>query len=253
MVDSRYLPVPNQRVEIAEIPETPDELPRVYITRVEDIGDESITVVCPMSRGEVVPIRKGMRVTVTYIRDRALLAFEADVISRGSGEVPRLWITLPTEVVRVQRRSYLRMAATLPIMYAPIGADQDAREVVPAYRAETVDISAGGLRIRLIDVAVGIRFGSYVRVEFSLPKVEAPYDLIAQVMRIEQSDSIEGTFPSSEDVATRGNTVDEVADQRYRYRLALRFVDISPVAQDCIMKFVFDRERELIERGVIER
>lgn len=253
MVDSRYLPVPNQRVEIVETTETPTESPEGYITRVEDVGDESITVVCPMSRGEVVPLRKGLRVTVTYTRGRALLAFEADVIDRESGEVPRLWLTLPQEVVRVQRRSYLRMAASLPVMYAPVGADQDAHDVVPIYRAESVDISAGGLRIRLVDVAVGIRFGSYVRVQFTLPGVKASYDLIAQVMRIEQSDSTEGTFPSSEDVATRGNTVDEVADERYRYRLALRFVDISQVAQDCIMRFVFERERELIERGVIER
>ena len=47
--------------------------------------------------------------------------------------------------------------------------------------------------------------------------------------------------------------MDEVADQRHSARLAVRFVDISQPAQDRIMRFVFERERELIERGVIER
>jgi c-di-GMP-binding flagellar brake protein YcgR len=226
----------------------------VYITRVEDVSGDAITVVCPMSQGEIVPLRKGSKVTVTYIRDRALLAFDADVIQRIRSEVPRLRLTPPREIVRVQRRSFLRMSAAFPVMYAPVGTNQDANEVVPTYRAESVDISAGGLRIRPIDVAVGVRFGSYVRVEFSLPGEEDQhYDLIAQVMRIEQSESAEGAFPSTEDVATRGNTVDEVADQRHRYRLAVRFVDISQPAQDRIMRFVFERERELIERGVIER
>jgi c-di-GMP-binding flagellar brake protein YcgR len=254
MVDSRYLPTPNQRIEITEATDASPGSRRVYFTRVEDVRDEVITVVCPMSEGEVVPLREGMQVTVTYIRHRALLSFDARVVARVWGDVPRLRLTRPTEVTRVQRRSYLRMAAAFPVLYAPLGSDQDADDVVPLYRAESVDISAGGLRVRLIDTVVGIRFSSYVRVEFSLPGKDARFDLIAQVMRIEQSDRIAAaTFPSSEDVITRGNAVDVITDQRYRYRLALRFANITQPEQDCIMKFVFDRERELIERGMVER
>ena len=69
MVDSRYLPIPNQRVEIAEIAATPVESPRVH-HQSRRRKRRAITVVCPMSQGEIVPLRKGSKVTVTYIRDR---------------------------------------------------------------------------------------------------------------------------------------------------------------------------------------
>lgn len=252
MAADRYLPHPNQRVEITA---SSEEFRSVYFARVEDVKEEAITVVCPMSEGEVVPLRTGMSITLTYVRDRALLTFDTLILDRTPGEVPRLRLALPEEIVRVQRRSHLRMSARFAVMYAPVEADHDLKSEVQMYRAESVDISAGGLRIRLIDVLVGIRCGSYVRVMFSLPRTEARLNLMSQVIRIEKSDpGAAAPVPSSEAAsAISGSALEQIEDTRGKYRLALRFADISQATQDSIMRFVFDRERELIERGIVQR
>lgn len=249
MAVERYLPLPNQRVEI-EVRE-PNHAD-LYLTRIEDVGARIITVVCPMRDGEVVPLREGIGLTVTYTRERALFCFDTRVVERVPGEVPRLRLDMPDEILRVQRRDHLRMAARFPVKYSVVEADlTGARGGEWMQDAECVDISAGGMRIRPLHVVPGIAVGSYVRVRFLLPGTSEGFDLLGQVMRIERC-SVAGGFDSVavDETPTPSSIIDEIIDPKGLYRIAIRFVGISLRTQDLITKFVFDRERELIERGV---
>lgn len=250
----RYLPILDQKVEL-QVPELHET--RVYLTKVEDISEDFITVICPISSGEVVPLRAGQRVTVTYVTGEGLFSFDTGILERFAGQVPRLKLARPDEIVRAQRRHHKRIEARFPVRYALI--ESDAIEMGPGTldfkQAECVDISSGGMRVRLVDVVVGIRLGTYVQLRFSIPTEDRrDFDLMAQVVRIE--DFGRAKAPALDAIDTESgprNSVEEVADPKRNYRVAFRFVDISLSDQDSIMKFVFDRERELIERGVIGR
>lgn len=249
MAVERYLPLPNQRVEIEVL--EPDDA-GLYLTRVEDVGARTITVVCPMREGEVVPLREGTDLTVTYTRERALFCFNTRVVERVPGEVPRLKLDAPDEILRVQRRDHLRMAARFPVKYAVADVDQiDRPKVEWMEDAECVDISAGGIRIRPINIVPGTVVGSYVRLRFLLPGFSEAFDLLGQVTRIERC-SVSGGFDPvpADETPTPSSIIDEIIDPKGLYRIAIRFVGISLRVQDLITKFVFDRERELIERGL---
>mgnify|MGYP000863909900 FL=1 len=259
MDPKRYLPLIGQRVElrVRDLEGDPDKSQEVYITKVEDISTGSITVASPIKDGEVVPLRAGVGLTVTYVRDQGLFAFDTAVVERLPGQVPQLKLDLPDEIVRVQRRNYKRVSARFPVNYSSAEADSlDGTRDSASFRcAECVDISAGGIRIRLIDVVAGIKLGAYVRLSFALPAEDKrSFDVVGQVMRIERLDSNSRLgSPSSEANLDRAPVIEEIKDPAGTYRLALRFVGISQREQDWIMKFVFDRERELIGRGLISR
>lgn len=254
MDPERYLPLLNQRVEVnvGDSRET-----HVYLTRVEDISADSIYVVCPISNGEVVPLRVGLPVTVTYVRREGLFSFDATILDRMSGQVPRLRLSRPHEIVRIQRRNHKRIDARFPVKYALPDDDsvESSLDKLCWGDAECVDISAGGIRVRLIDTTVGIKHGSYVWLTFDLPTEESrAFELMAQVIRIERRDRTIELDPETADASSGWRTIiREIVDPEGSYQIALRFVGISSGDEDSIMKFVFDRERELIERGVAGR
>ena len=212
-----------------------------YITSVDQVSDEGLTVVCPVHEGAIVPIREGMLVSISYKRASALYSFETRVLKRLSGRVPLLLLEPPIELVRMQRREHVRITVHLPIGYAVVDPEHDITEPHPTEPADSMDICAGGMRLVPRIPPAGLVSGSVLRLEFSLSLSSGCLVAKGRVVRVEEG---------------RGGSLRSVTripeSARGVYRLAVEFVDVPEATQDLITRFVFERERELIRRGMAD-
>lgn len=80
-----------------------------------------------------------------YAKDHAVYMFDSEVIGRKKDNIPMLIISYPgkEKLVRIQRREFVRIEATLDIAIHPLHND------FKPFTTVTVDISAGGTAIIL--------------------------------------------------------------------------------------------------------
>lgn len=200
-----------------------------YRTRVENVRDDgSLALAAPMHQGARVSVPTGTPVVVHALKADpvrgARFVGQTRVVGRQEeGAVPLLIVAEPAWE-RVQLRSWVRVAASVPVRYRPVG--------VPSPRAgrwiasESRDIGGGGLMLRLKQP---LEPGQLVELVVELP--ERPVEVMAEVVRLQT--------PAPEDPAPG----DSVA--------ALKFVRIAEADRDRIIRFVLRRQAEMRRLGLI--
>jgi len=199
-----------------------DEYRGTYKTRVEDKLDKGIVVGMPMSQGTLIPLRPGTPVLLNYTDALASYSCHCKVLSRTKGTVPLLLLENPTKIDKVQRRSFVRVDTKLQIDFCHYIKDDPN----PEYLTGTVlDISGGGAR--LISDSKAIK-NDVVRAIIHFPKEKMEIKCNVAWVYSEERNGKEKFF------------------------IGIEYRDIAERLQDRIIKYVFDRQRELILKGVLE-
>jgi len=191
-------------------------------SRVEEIDDEHILLSAPTYRGEIVPLRTGMRINVSYVLNNCAYSFNTVIVARKKEKLPVIVINKPHTIVRVQRRHWVRVAATLDVEYNLISADSETN---PTYAGTTIDISGGGIRFMTRGV---LEAGQIINLKIYLPD-KSPIATKARIIRILEKAKDEGD-PS---------------------KAVLEYVDINENDREKIIKYVFEKQRELIKKGLV--
>ena len=115
----------------------------------EILPDNSLYVERPSVRGKLLSCEPGDTVDVFFYREQGIYSFTTS-LERSFTQylVPMLHIRVTSGMVRRQRRRYNRLAKNLPV-HIRLNVDEDNRVQSIDIEAETLDISAGGSRIRL--------------------------------------------------------------------------------------------------------
>lgn len=221
----------NQRIEIVVI----DEAYRgSYLSRVEHMDEKQVLFAMPMSRGSLVPIRTGTNVSVVYFDELAVYEFQAKVERHQHDNLPVLRVRLPQEVKRIQRRAYVRLEASIRVgLFVQVEED----ESVTILSGETADISGGGMRLHLAkndfsvlynkfggDALAGQKFKMILYInEPQLGRAEL--ELLGEIIRF----------------GIIGNS----------YWLAISFAVISEKNRDRIISYIFKKQLELRNKGLI--
>lgn len=214
----------NQLIEIELIDENNHDRGALrYPSRIEDIGTEYMSLAAPIHNSILLTIRPGQPIQVTLRVKQFNYMFETRVVSRRANPIPLLIVEKPSKIISVQqKREYVRLPINLPVKYQLL----DTKATNPIMQGQTIDISAGGL---LFIAADELQQSDILELEITLTDQEI-IRCTAKVIRV---------------------SIEEV-DRLKRFKLAVGYEDITEAQRDQIFKFIFDKQREWIRKGLIE-
>jgi len=189
-----------------------------YRTRIEEVGERLLSVGVPFDHGELVPVREGTKVKITFWDETAVYSFEGKIMQRIAIPVPIFVLVLPDKVAKVQRRDFVRVPASFPITFRMVTREG----LSDIYKAVTLDLSGGGMRFSTKE---HIENKSLLFVQLSLPngEIQTPVTVCRAV-------GIEDTK---------------------QYSISVKFHEISERERDKIIRCVFDIQRAMRKKGLV--
>lgn len=204
----------------------------VYVSQFLDIIDaENVIIATPIANSRIVFIPEGFNIKVTLLDSKyGLWGFKGLVVKRGIREnINILQIKVQGALERIQRRQYFRLDSLLNAEYRLLKEQRPeaaAEEDIPFKQAVTRNISGSGVCLAVEDeiprdsmLEVGLNFDSCGHVIVK-----------AQVIRCTK---LPGSKPE-------------------KYEIGLHFRDLPKNVQDAIIKYVFDQQRILIQKGLLD-
>ncbi len=192
-----------------------------YGTRVEKLEGKEIMLLMPVEKGKPARIPGGTEMTLLRQEEREQQAFIAyvKVLDIGFEGVPVIICTKPGEIIPTSRRRFFRCEVDLPFSYQ--GKDIEGR-------GRVINLSLSGL-YGLVKPGKKIKVGMPLTVKISMPGVPVPFSLQGQVVRLRE------------------------LKKAKKLGIAIDFRNISTVIQDEINRYIFKKQREFIDKGVLFR
>lgn len=190
-----------------------------YLSQVADIHDTTIEVTIPYVRGEIIPLRLNLGITMNFIGEQAAFLYETKIIDRIDEPVPMLILEYPQKKHRVQRREYFRLDVKKKVNYRIL--DDNLKPITKMKETETIDISGGGLKMVLNEV---INKGTLIELYIQIPELENTA-IISRIVNI---------FDLPDGIA-----------------VGVKFVEIDRYIREDIIGWLFDYQRELRQRGML--
>jgi len=184
-----------------------------FLSRIEAIDRKSIFISPPFKKDCYWYSLRGEVGTVFNARvgtDRCSYFFDTQLIGISSTPTELWEMSLPTNVTKLQRRQYVRLAIILDVIIKFI--DPYTKDITTV----TKDISAGGVQIVLEERPVD----SYVKISLPLGK-EVTIEAKGEVIRV--------AFPTT---------------SRQCFTIAIKFNEMSNEKQEQITKYIFHKEVE---------
>ena len=96
----------------------------------------------PFDHGELVPLREGSKVKLTFWDEVAAYSFEGRILRRIADPIPMFVLQLPDSVVKVQRRNYVRVPACYSLAFQSVTREG----LSDLHNGTLLDLSGGGMR-----------------------------------------------------------------------------------------------------------
>ncbi|HZK42813.1 MAG TPA: flagellar brake domain-containing protein [Syntrophomonadaceae bacterium] len=188
-------------------------------SRVEGKTNEFLYLAIPIRRGELIPLRKGSEIKVVFTHEKNTYSFTTLIMERQREPIPVLKVHKPENLVRIQRRSYVRLLLNLEATFSVL---PDQTE----HKGTTLDVSGGGV---LLITKTELEKGQILDFRLDIPENDPIY-CKAEVIRV--LDIAKTSFEDS--------------------KVAIKFLDIHEAKRDQIFKYIFKKEREWIRKGLME-
>lgn len=189
-----------------------------YRTKIEEVGERLLSVGVPFEHGELVPVREGTKVKITFCDETAVYSFEGSIMQRIAVPVPILVLVLPDTVEKVQRRHFVRVPASFPVSFRMVTREG----LSDLYKAIMLDLSGGGMRFSTKEF---VENKALLYAQFSLPNGEIQTPVrVCRVVRIEDTK---------------------------KYSISVEFHEISERERDKIIRCVFDIQRAMRKKGLV--
>lgn len=124
----------------------------IYKTRVQDSNNKNLLISVPVIGGVYLTLKTGEEIDLVYYDDKAnIFNFKCKVINRiTENGIPFYSTTLPYDVVKIQRRNYVRVD-TVQVIKEIKKYDEETKSVEgnKIFNALLLDLSGGGMRIKL--------------------------------------------------------------------------------------------------------
>lgn len=200
-----------------------------FKSRITDLTEELASIELPTSEstGRTGVFRPGTSCLVWYVgEDGSRYEFQSSIVSRESGHIPVLLLQLPKkeEIVRTQRRNYLRIETALDIAVK----HQDPMRRYH-FLARTIDISGGGLSFTC-DESYRLREKDVLQVWIALPS---------------KNGQVQHAFAELEVV--RQKAPEEKGLHQW---ISGKFTNISEQDRVKVVRACYERQLELRKKGV---
>jgi c-di-GMP-binding flagellar brake protein YcgR len=220
--DSNPSPTINQRVLLA-IPTGAFE--GSYVTKILDRATEGLTVYAPSFRGTILPIPAGDALVLHFSSNGAHYEYECRIVRRQPGPIPTIVVShVDDSLRRVQRRSFFRLGANVPLKIDPVSPLPGTPPPGPPATGVSVNLSGGGL---LLESPELYPEGAILDLTLEIPDGESPAVARAEVIRD----------------AGRASP-----GARATWFLAVEFLRVDDATKDRITRYIY-----LLQRAVRER
>lgn len=202
----------------------PEAAPLGASSRVEDIKDNKFMAAMPSTdKGVPVIPQPGEHMLCKILGDGCFYRFFAKFLDKGmDGHLPVWYVSMPQEVEKVQNREHVRVQADFPVILRPLDEYGAMGDMIIT---RITDISGGGIGI--VDDRE-LKLNSKVVLEMSnIPGVG--------MMRVT------GQIVRCMPVKNAATPL---------YSIGIKFLDVSNVHQNRIIKFVFSVQRQVLAKGI---
>lgn len=217
-----------------------------YISQIIDIHDNNyLDIAIPLDGSRLVPLDIGGVYELVFFAKKGL--FKADAVVEGRGKEDNIFhakVRIVTELVKIQRRRYFRLECTLDMGYREIESREVAlmklleiealessklekvRNELSAYDrkwndAVLTDLSGGGARF----------VASELLIRDTILKVRLKLELVNEYETI--------------DIKSRVLYATRIPGQASKHEIRVEFLDISDRTRERVIKFIFDKQREI--------
>ncbi|MED1944396.1 flagellar brake domain-containing protein [Brevibacillus formosus] len=204
---------------------------QTFKSRVADLKDDVASIELPTSEntGRTGLFQPGTECLVWYVgEDGSRYEFRSAIVGRQNNHIPVLLLQLPDkeEIVRTQRRNYLRIDTTLDIA---IKLDDPIRRY--HFLARTLDISGGGLSFSC-EETYHLKEKDNLHVWISLPSKSGQVQHAFVVMEI-----------------VRQKPAEEKGLHQW---ISGKFTQISEQDRAKVVRACYERQLELRKKGVVD-
>ena len=152
-----------------------------YVTKILERREQGFKVYAPSFRGTILPIPPGASLQVHFTLDSAHYEYECEILERFPGPIPTVHISDPTgEIRRVQRRSFFRLGANVPLDIEPVSPLPGTPPPGPPSQGVTVNLSGGGLLLESPELYPD---GSILDLSLELPDGSPRLPMRVEVLR----------------------------------------------------------------------
>ncbi|CUH96107.1 hypothetical protein P22_2195 [Propionispora sp. 2/2-37] len=193
-------------------------------SRIEDITEEYMVIAMPMTKGYPVIIPNGSVVLGRVVSKGQVYQFESRVLGKRISPLPVWLLTLPTNIVKVQQRSFVRLDIVLPAKMQVLTPDNETDEAsLSDNRVFTKNISGGGL---CLITGEPVDIGTQLQMEVEIPEQEV-LRVIGRVARVEKPQN-----------------------DRQLFWIGVEFLDVSESIRSRIIRFVFKKQLEQRQKQI---
>lgn len=189
----------------------------VFKSHIEKNTEENLTLLLP---DEIIsPIKPKTKLIVISHATPQNYFFMADVLEYIPGNPPSLIISKPVTVQSTSRRNFFRCDVELPLLY-----QDKSGELKPG---KVINLSASGL-YAIIEHNHILKTGKIISCEMILPIFVEPLRFDGKITRLEKTEN------------------------KYNQGIGISFLSTNEKFQNHIIKYLFQRQRELIKSGHIK-
>ncbi|MDP4127898.1 MAG: PilZ domain-containing protein [Bacillota bacterium] len=190
-----------------------------FRTRIEEVGERLLAVGGLFNnKGEVIPLREGTKVKITFWDEVSAYSFEAKIMRRIAVPVSLFVLEMPDSISKVQRRNFVRVPAFYPVTFQSVTREG----LSDVYKGTMLDLSGGGMRFTTTE---RVENNSLLYAHLTLPVGE-----IQSPVRVCRSELIEDSK---------------------RYCISVEFHEITERERDRIIRCVFDIQRSMRKKGLV--
>jgi c-di-GMP-binding flagellar brake protein YcgR len=197
-----------------------------FSTRIEDVKDGYLVIATPMKQREYVRLEQGQKIMLQVQRRNNPYFFDTAVIGTIFDEGRQfVQVRRPPDNAGVSLRQHVRV--NVVISDAQFWVEGSNSKFGPTVTGTVMDISAGGLQTMTKD---GLPEGGLALTRMTLSRQAGHLMANVKVLR---------DYERTSDVGVKS------------HRSHCQFVDLGDKERDRLIKFVFQRERELRQKGVL--
>lgn len=199
------------------------------VSLIQDVQKDYILVTIPMKRISVKHLSKEEEIYGFYYDDNDVYMFTTYMIERVFENIPLYKLAFPKIIKKVQRRNYVRIPISLPVLYLESNENLEreiiencAEDLKDLYwgqwkKATTLDLSGGGMKLS----------------SKKLLKLDSKYIFLFKLDELT--------------IGVKGRVVrfiPTIYKKHVNYQVGIEFQDIAENKRDQIIGFVFKKLRE---------
>lgn len=218
------------RLELELLNNPQDKIGRTYISQLsEPVSKAGMIISAPISESRLIFIPLNSILHIAFFHTKyGLMGFTAIVTAREyRGNIAILRIQAQSELEKIQRRKHYRLESLLNTEFTVLGDPSEKLTEDSLFKATVKNISGSG---------------ACIVTEENIPKNAA----VELFIYLSETVKIRAVC-----VVLRKQQVE--VKKGVSYELGMHFTEISPKDQDLIIKYIFEQQRLLLKKDVLDK